>query len=139
MTLENPKIHIKPTIDDVEELSRDLLQRTHEFVLRLKEESDFLCAEMDKLKILIAKCRDYKKLESLHNSYGRLSMSHVALMERAVIAHMACERPLCNLIKSQNAAKSIEEFPEIPQLPEASQERLKPDFDISSVYRKYED
>lgn len=94
---------------------------------------------MDKIKLLISKCKNYKQLESLHNTYGRLSMSHVALMERTVIAYMANNRPLTNLIMYRNEAKRIEEIAETPQLSEDSQKQLEPEFDISKIYKKYED
>lgn len=138
MTQENAESYVTPCVDDVNELGNDLLAQTHKFALQLKQESDFLCQEMGKLKILIAKCKNYKKLEILHNSYGRLAMLHVGLMERSVISHMASYRPLTNLIKGQNEAKTIQELEETPQLPEASQKQLEP-FDILAIYKRYED
>jgi hypothetical protein len=52
---------------------------------------------------------------------------------------MAHVKPLTNYLNYRNDAKRIQEIEEVSQLPGSSQAPLEPDFDLSAVYKKYED
>ena len=139
MTHKNAKSLITPTIDEHENLANDLLVVTRDHVLKLLEELDFVSDELKKQQERIRKCKDIKKLESLYDSYWRLTDIFTKITERIIIGYMAHYTPMSNLIKRQNESKRIEEIAEVPQLPEATQKQLEPEFDISAVYKKYED
>lgn len=139
-----------PDESKVIELGDKLLVRTFEYCEGAYQDQAIIKTQIDKIILRLDKTVDPNEIIKLSTAIKTLKDVYNSLQERSVIGFMAQYKPLKNLmdsIKSSDIPDVSDTHPDTPTLTSSVSDvpdthpynTLDVDFNISEIYKKYED